>query len=436
MQDGWVSTPQSDPAAFLKSYTDERPPEPPRPPAERAASIDREYADVDRRSLFEIPEGVVYLDGNSLGAMPRAAREAVETAVRDEWGTGLIRSWNTADWIHLPMRVGSRIGALIGAAEGTVLAADSTTLNLYKALRAAMQLNGTRNVIVSDSDNFPTDLYVVDAVAQQRGSEVRAVTRGAIPAMLDDSVSVLTLTHVDYRTSEMADIRALTKMAHDVGALVCWDLAHSAGAVPVDLTAADVDFAVGCGYKFLNGGPGAPAFVYVAPRLLERAKQPWHGWMGHAEPFAFSRNYAPAHGVAQFAVGTPPVLGLRSLLGGLTAFDGVDLARVHAKSIAMAGLFHDLADSVLAARGCTVYSHRDARTRGSHVALSHEQGYGIVQALIARGIIGDFRRPNVMRFGFAPLYNTAQDVLTLVDAIVDVFDTGEFRKFASESAVI
>lgn len=425
----------SDPAGLIRSYT-AAPAEPPRSPAERAAAIDAEFADVDRRNRFEIPDDVVYLDGNSLGAMPRAAREALETAVREEWGTGLIRSWNTADWIHLPQRVGNRIGALIGAAEGTVLAADSTTLNLYKVLRAAMSMSGGRNVIVSDSDNFPTDLYVVDAVAQQRGSEVRAVTRGAIPAMLDEQTAVLTLTHVDYRTSEMADMQALTKRAHDVGALVCWDLAHSAGAVPVDLDALDVDFAVGCGYKFLNGGPGAPAFVYVAPRLQERVRQPLHGWMGHAEPFAFTRSFTPAHGVAQFAVGTPPVLGLRSLAGALNVFDGVDLRRLHAKSIAMAGLFHELADEVLVERGCSVYSHRDPRARGSHVALAHEHGYAIVQALIARGIIGDFRRPNVMRFGFAPLYNSAQDVLTLVDAVCDVIDTAAYRSFNAESAVI
>jgi kynureninase len=430
------TAPQPDVSAIIRNYTAGRPADPPKPPHERAAAIDAEFAEVDRRSFFEIPADVLYFDGNSLGALPRTAREAMETAVRDEWGKGLIRSWNTADWINLPKRVGDRIGALIGAPVGSVLAADSTSLNLYKALRSAMQLNGTRNVIVTDSANFPTDLYVADAVAQQRGAEVRAVTRGAIPSMLDQNTSVLTLTHVDYRTSEMADMRALTKAAHDAGALVCWDLAHSAGAVSVDLVDADVDFAVGCGYKFLNGGPGAPAFVYVAPRLAELVKQPLHGWMGHANPFAFSRGYEPAPGVDRFAVGTPPVLALQALMGALSAFDGIDVKRLHAKSVAMAGLFHDLADDRLADRGCTVYSHRDPRSRGSHVALSHEHGYAIVQALIARGIIGDFRRPNVMRFGIAPLYNSAADVLTLVDAIVDVIDSGEFHRFGSESTVI
>lgn len=431
-----VSNPtRPDASNLIRGYT-ERPQEPPKPARERAAVIDAHFAHLDRRELFEIPEGVIYLDGNSLGAMPRAAREAMEVAVRDEWGNGLIRSWNSADWIHLPQRVGNRIGALIGAREDTVIAADSTTLNLYKVLRAALQMSGARNVIVTDSDNFPTDLYVVDAVAQQRGSEVRAVTRGAIPAMLDAHTAVLTLTHVDYRTSEMADIRALTERAHEVGALVCWDLAHSAGAVPVDLQAADVDFAVGCGYKFLNGGPGAPAFVYVAPRLLERAKQPFHGWMGHAEPFAFARQYQGAHGVDQFLVGTPPVLGLRALSGALSVFDGVDMSRLHAKSIALAGLFHELADEVLVERGCAVYSHRNPQSRGSHVALSHEHGYAIVQALIARGIIGDFRRPNVMRFGIAPLYNTAAQMVDLVEAIVNIIDTAAYEHFNAESAVI
>ena len=430
-----MSSPTPGIGDFMRSYTDPRAEE--RAPArQRAVTIDAAFSDVDRRDRFAIPNGVLYLDGNSLGALPHAAREALDTAVREEWGAGLIRSWNSADWIHLPQRVGNAIGALIGAREGSVLAADSTSLNLYKALRAAMALRPGRNAIVTDADNFPTDLYVADAVAQQRGAEVRSVTRGAIRSVLDDQVAVLTLTHVDYRTAEMVDMRALTRAAHDVGALVCWDLAHSAGAVPVDLGAADVDFAVGCGYKFLNGGPGAPAFVYVAPRLQEQVKQPLHGWMGHAEPFAFSREYAPAHGVGRFAVGTPPVLALRSLGAALTVFDGVDIKRLHAKSVAIAEVFHDLADDLLVERGCTVYSHRDPMGRGSHVALSHPDGYAIVQALIARGIIGDFRRPNVMRFGIAPLYNTAADIVTLVDALVDIIDRHAYRSQSGEAAVI
>ncbi len=404
--------------------------------SERAAAIDGAFTDVDRRAAFEIPEGVTYLDGNSLGALPASARLAAEAAVREEWGEGLIRSWNAADWIHLPIRAGERIGKLIGAQSGTVIAADSTSLNLYKVLQAALSIKRSRTAIVTDIDNFPTDLYIIDRVAKQRALQVRDVKRSEIRSQLDDDVAVLTLTHVDYRTSEMADMKALTRAAHDVGALVVWDLAHSAGAVPLDVAGADVDFAVGCGYKFLNGGPGAPAFLYAAPRHVGVARQPLEGWHGHARPFAFERDYAPAIDITQFLVGTPPVLGMRALIGALDVFEGIDVARLHAKSMAMARLFHDLADEALLTRGFGVYSHRDSRSRGSHVALTHGQGYALVQALTQRGIIGDFRRPNVMRFGFAPLYNGAADVVRLVEQLVDIVDNGAYDHSAKESAVI
>ncbi len=404
--------------------------------AERARRIDAEYADCDRRSLFEIPSGVTYLDGNSLGALPRAAHEHVEHTVRNEWGQGLIRSWNTADWIHLPQRTGDRIAPLLGAAAGQVIAADSTSLNLYKVLHAALGLREDRETVVTDCDNFPTDLYVIDRVSAQRGLQVRDVQRKEILGVLNEDVAVLTLTHVDYRTSEMADMQALTRAAHDVGALVIWDLAHSAGAVPLELDAWDVDFAIGCGYKFLNGGPGSPAFLYVAERHLGTAKQPVEAWMGHAQPFAFDRAYAPAGDIAQFLIGSHPVLGMSSVFGALSVFDGLSMQRLHAKSLAMAELFHDLADEVLVPRGFGVYSHRDSASRGSHVALSHTHGYALVQALIARGIIGDFRRPNVMRFGFAPLYNSAEDVITLVEALVELVDTDAYDRELGESAVV
>ncbi|MHB0929663.1 MAG: aminotransferase class V-fold PLP-dependent enzyme, partial [Candidatus Nanopelagicales bacterium] len=324
--------------------------------AERAAAIDAAYTDVTRREAFEIPDDVCYLDGNSLGALPTAARLATEKAVTDEWGRGLIRSWNTADWVNLPRNLGDRIGALIGAEAGTVLVADSTSLNLYKVLHAAVQLNKHRHAIVTDIDNFPTDLYIVDRLAKQRGLEVRDVRRADFARVLDEEVAVLTLTHVDYRTSEMADMHALTRAAHEVGALVVWDLAHSAGAVPVDLAGANVDFAVGCGYKFLNGGPGAPAFLYVAPRHIGVARQPIEGWHGHSQPFAFEREYRPAMDVSQFLIGTPPILGMRALWGALDAFDGIDMVRLHGKSLALARLFHDLADEALLSRGFGVYS--------------------------------------------------------------------------------
>lgn len=401
-----------------------------------AAEINERHAGVERREAFEIPEGVCYLDGNSLGAMPRAAREAVEHALTDEWGKGLIRSWNTAGWISLPQRTGDRIAPLIGADVGTVIVADSTSLNLYKALHAALDLVPDRDTIITDADNFPTDLYIIDTVARQRGVRVLDVKREAMLNLLDERTAVMTLTHVDYRTSEMVDMKTMTLAAHAVGAVTVWDLAHSAGAVPVELGECDVDFAVGCGYKFLNGGPGAPAFAYVAPRLTGLARQPIEGWMGHGAPFAFSREYAPAVDRSQFLVGTPPILGMTGLFGALSVFEGIDMRRLHAKALDLAALFHDLADVYLVPRGFAVYSHRESSMRGSHVALSHDDGYAIVQALIARGVIGDFRRPNVLRFGFAPLYNNASDVLHLVEQLIDVVDAEAFRGFEGESAVV
>ena len=336
----------------------------------------------------------------------------------------------------MPERTGDRIAPLIGADTGTVIVADSTSLNLYKALHAALDLVPQRDTIITDVDNFPTDLYIIDTVARQRGARVLDVERAAMLDLLDDRTAVMTLTHVDYRTSEMVDMKTLTLAAHAVGAVTVWDLAHSAGAVPVDVGACDVDFAVGCGYKFLNGGPGAPAFLYAAPRLLGSVRQPIEGWMGHEAPFAFTRAYVPAVDRSQFLVGTPPILGMTGLFGALSVFEGIDMRRLHAKAVDLAALFHDLADAYLVSRGFAVFSHRDPATRGSHVALSHSDGYAIVQALIARGVIGDFRRPNVLRFGFAPLYNDASDVLHLVEQIVDVVDSGAFRGFEGESAVV
>ncbi|MHB0928530.1 MAG: kynureninase [Candidatus Nanopelagicales bacterium] len=404
--------------------------------SQRAAAIDGAFSDVTRREAFDIPADVCYLDGNSLGALPTAARLAVGQALDEEWGRGLIRSWNTADWLQLPRLTGDRIGALIGAEPGSVIVADSTSLNLYKLLHAAAQVNKHRHAIVTDIDNFPTDLYIVDRLAKQRGLEVRDVRRADLADVLDDDVAVLTLTHVDYRTSEMVDLQALTRAAHEVGALVVWDLAHSAGAVPLDLAAANVDFAVGCGYKFLNGGPGAPAFLYVAPRHIGVARQPIEGWHGHSQPFAFEREYRPAMDVSQFLIGTPPILGMRALWGALEVFDGIDMTRLHNKSLSMARLFHELAEEALVSRGFGIYSHRDSAARGSHVALTHAHGYALVQALIKRGVIGDFRRPNILRFGFAPLYNSAADVVRLVENLVDIIDHDAFDRMLRESAVV
>lgn len=403
-----------------------------------AARLDSADPLAAKRALFALPEGVVYLDGNSLGALPRAAIGAIDQAVRQEWGDGLIRSWNTAGWVDLAARVGVKISALIGARGDSVVACDSTSVNLYKALHAACALRPDRRVILTDINNFPTDLYLIDSVARERGLEVRALPRDEVVAEITSEVAVVELTHVDYRTAEMYDMGAVTAAAHAIGALTIWDLAHSAGAVPVDVTDADADFAVGCGYKYLNGGPGAPAFIYVAPRIADLTSQPIQGWHGHAHPFKFSRFYEPASGVDRMLVGTPPVLSMTALSAALDVFDDVSMSDLRAKSLALSTLFYELADEHLYSRGFSIFSERDPEKRGSHVALSHSSGYSVVRALIERGIIGDFRRPDILRFGFAPLYNTFSDVVRLVDECINVVDTKFYLepKFATEAVVV
>ncbi len=403
-----------------------------------AAKLDSADPLRGKRALFALPKGVVYLDGNSLGALPRSAIGAIDQAVRHEWGDGLIRSWNSAGWVDLSARVGVKIAALIGAPGDSVVACDSTSVNLYKALHAACALRPDRRIILTDIDNFPTDLYLIDSVAKERGLEVRALPRNEIVEAITSDVALVELTHVDYRTAEMYDMEAITATAHAAGALTIWDLAHSAGAVPVDVTNANADFAIGCGYKYLNGGPGAPAFIYVAPRIADSTTQPIQGWHGHAHPFEFSRFYEPASGVDRMLVGTPPVLSMAALSAALDVFDGVSMSELRTKSLALSTLFYELADEHLGSRGFAVVSERDPAKRGSHVALSHLNGYSIIRALIERGIIGDFRRPNILRFGFAPLYNTFADVVQLINGCIDVVDTGFYLdpRFATEAAVV
>jgi kynureninase len=403
-----------------------------------AAKLDAVDPLASKRALFALPDGVTYLDGNSLGALPKAAVEAIDDAVRKEWGDGLIRSWNSAGWVDIAQRVGDKISALIGAPIGSVVACDSTSVNLYKALHAACALRPDRKVILTDVDNFPTDLYLIDSVAKDRGLTVRALPHNEIAAAINSDVAVLELTHVDYRSAEMYDMAEMTAAAHAAGALVIWDLAHSAGAVPVDVTLANADFAVGCGYKYLNGGPGAPAFIYVAPRIANSTSQPIQGWHGHAHPFEFARSYEPAAGINRMLVGTPPVLSMTALSAALDVFSGVTMTQLRTKSLALSTFFYELAEEQLISRGFAIVSERDSAKRGSHVALSHSNGYSIVRALIERGVIGDFRRPNVLRFGFAPLYNTFADVARLISECVDVVDTGLYleSRFATESAVV
>ena len=422
------------------------------------------------REQFMLPEGVIYVDGNSLGALPRATPARVAAAVQQEWGGGLIRSWNDAGWITLPQRVGDRIGALVGARPGECVAADSTSVNLFKVLSAASRIvkadAPARRVVVSERQNFPTDLYIAEGLCRDLGWTLELLEPPAIVERLSGArgadVAIVMLTQVNYRTGALHDMAAMTALTHAAGALAVWDLAHSAGALPVDLNGADADFAIGCGYKFLNGGPGAPAFVWAHPRHADRFWQPLSGWMGHAAPFTFQPEYRPAPGIGRFLCGTPAVLSLTALDCGvdtLHAADGLGgMAALREKSIALTELFIALVDERCAALGFAVASPRDARARGSQVSLTYAPsgagadgaapGYAIMQALIARGVIGDFRAgtaadargpalPDILRFGFTPLYLRFVDVHDAVEHLVQVTTSGEFReeRFNRRSAV-
>ena len=370
------------------------------------------------RGRFDIPQGVLYFDGNSLGPLTHASRAAIERTVGHEWRERLIRSWNE-DWREMPLRVGNLIAPLIGAAPGSVVCADNTSINLHKTLMAAVGLRRDRKKIVVDVNNFPTDIYIAQSVADQHGMELVAVKASQIPSVIDDSTAVVTATHVDYRSAHILHADEITQAAHAHGALMVWDLAHSAGAVPVDLAGLDADMAVGCGYKYLNGGPGAPAFVYVAPRLLAGSGQPLQGWWAHEDPFGFEIGFRPAPGIERFLTGTPGVIGMKSLEAALSAFDGVTIDQLRAKSVSLTSFFIDLWQAELAPLGMTLGSPEDADHRGSHVALGFADGRRLVEELSDRGIVADFRPPDLMRFGFAPLYNTHSEVVELVQALAN-----------------
>ena len=384
------------------------------------------------RSLFHIPEGVVYLDGNSLGALPLAAKARVAAMIEAEWGEQLIRGWNSAGWMTQPRRVGDRVATLIGAPPGTVVMGDTLSIKVYQALAAAIALNPGRRVVLSDNGNFPTDLYMAQSVVSTLGDglELKVVDPEAVDHAIDESVAVLMLTEVDYRTGRLHDMKRLTQKAHAAGVLTVWDLAHSAGAFPVEVSAADADFAVGCTYKYLNGGPGAPAFIYVAPRHAEVARPVLSGWMGHAAPFAFDLDYRAGAGIERMRVGTPPVIALAALEAALDVWDGVSLHDVRAASIALSELFIREVE-----RRCpqlVLASPRNPAARGSQVSFRHADGYAMMRAMIARGVIGDFRAPDLLRFGFTPLYLGEADVLRGLDIIADVvnnrhWDRPEFR---------
>jgi kynureninase len=373
------------------------------------------------RALFHLPEGITYLDGNSLGPLPRATAARVAHTVTDEWGGMLITAWNRAGWMDQPARLGDRIARLIGAAAGTVTLGDTLSIKVYQALASALELNPGRRVILSDSGNFPSDLYMAEGLARTLGRhELRVVAPEAVEAALDDSVAVLMLTEVDYRTGRRHDMARLTAAAHRAGALTVWDLAHSAGALPVDLAGTGADFAVGCTYKYLNAGPGGPAFIYVAPQWADTARPALSGWLGHAAPFAFDLDYRPGQGVARMRVGTPPVLQMAALEASLDIWDGVDMAALRARSLALTDRF--IAGVEVACPSLTLATPRAHHERGSQVSFRHPEGYAIMQALIAHGVIGDFRAPDILRFGLCPLYNDEADVDRAVATLARVLD--------------
>lgn len=391
------------------------------------------------RELFDLPEGLVYLDGNSLGPLPRAVRDRVARVVDAEWGRQLIKGWNESAWIDLPRAVGDRVAALVGAPAGSVIAGDSTSVNLFKVLSSAVAIQAEdrpgRRVVLSDSGNFPTDLYVMQGLVRALGDgwEVRVVAPEAVVEAIDPSVAVLALTQVDYRTGRLHDMQDLTARAHATGALAVWDLAHSAGALPVELESAGADFAVGCGYKYLNGGPGAPAYLYVAAAHADRALPALAGWMGHEAPFAFDTDYRPAPGLDRMLVGTPPILSMAALHEALAVWEGVDLADVRARSIELSERF--IAGVEASCPELELASPRDPLARGSQVSLRFEHGYSAMQALIANDVVGDFRAPDLMRFGFTPLYVGPDDIDRAVEVLARVmrdrlWDRDEYRQRA------
>lgn len=384
------------------------------------------------RALFHIPDGVIYLDGNSLGPLPKAASSRVGRTIEAEWGEMLIKGWNLAGWMDWPTRIGDRIGRLIGAAPGSVVMGDTLSIKVYQALASALELNPDRRVVLSDNGNFPTDLYMAQGLLTSlgKGYELKVVEPEAVEASIDETVAAIMITEVDYRTGRLHDMKRLTQKAHAAGAIAIWDLAHSAGAIPVDLTGAQADFAVGCTYKYLNGGPGAPAFIYVAPKHADVVRPALSGWIGHESPFAFDLDYRPAKGVERMRVGTPPIVALAALDAALDTWDGVTMDAVRARSIALSERF--IREVEARCPDLELASPRDPKARGSQVSFRFHEGYAGMQALISKGVIGDFRAPDIMRFGFTPLYLSEDDVVRAAEILEEImrdrlWDTPEHK---------
>lgn len=406
----------------------------------RQTCLDRDAADAlgGMRARFSLPEGVIYLDGNSLGALPVAAAAAVRQAVERQWGQDLIASWNTHGWISLPQRVGGKIARLTGAMADEVVAADSVSANLFKLAAAAVGARPGRPVVLTEAGDFPTDLYILQGLAGMRPDvELRVMEPGGIEAALDDQVAVVLLSHVHYRSGAVRDMAGLSAAIRAAGAISLWDLSHSAGVLDVDLNRDGADLAAGCGYKYLNGGPGAPAYLFVASRHQAALRNPLSGWMGHARPFDFVDDYAPAPGIGRWLCGTPPILSLTALDAALDAFDGVEMAAARARAGALGDLFIERVEARCAAGGLTLASPREAAARGGQVSFRHPHGWAVMQNLIARGVIGDFRSPDVIRFGFAPLYVRQVDVWDAVEILGEILDSESWRdaRFQTVAAV-
>src|SRR6185312_15260775 len=377
------------------------------------------------RDRFRLPGGVIYLDGNSLGALPKAAPAALATISERQWGEDLIASWNKHGWIDWAMLIAAKLAPIVGARPIELLIADSTSLCLFKLLAAAVKARPERKTILTQEANFPTDLYVAQGLADMLGLTVRVVERDEVQSALGEDTAVVSLTHVDYRSAAFYDMRAVNEAAHAAGALTVWDLSHSAGAISLDLDGSGADLAVGCGYKYLNGGPGAPAFIYIAERLQEELVNPLQGWMGHAAPFAFVDDYEPASGILKFLTGTPPILAMAALDAGLDTFDGIAMGELEAKSRKLSQLFVDEVET-RCGEEVRLASPGDAAQRGSHVVFAHAEGYAVIQALIARGVIGDFRAPNLLRFGFCPLYNRFEEMVRAAEILSQILTTREW----------
>ena len=407
----------------------------PNPMLERAREFDAADPLSEFRDRFDLPEGVIYLDGNSLGALPKSTPDRLAKVIAKEWGRDLIKSWNTADWISLPQRVGAKIAPLIGAKPHEVIVADSVSVNLFKLMSAALAMKSGRKVILSEPGNFPTDLYMIQGLEKQGLATQGLAERDAIADALGDDVALLLLTHVHYKTGQKYDMAALTRAAHEAGALVLWDLSHTGGAMPIALNECGADFAVGCGYKYLNGGPGAPAYAFVAERHHETLEQPLSGWMGHAQPFAFDDDYRPAPGVDRLLCGTAPILSVAALEEGVDLVAEIGVDRLWEKSRALSEFFREC----LSEKGVTLdlVSPEDAGHRGSQLSFRHEDAYALCQALIARGVIGDFRAPDVLRLGFAPAYLSFEDMAETARHLAEVLESGEWQRdeFRKRAAV-